>query len=63
VRDVWWSDDQALPSEFVMAEAAGPVHFSVVEMRMDADEQLLRTPTVRFPDYRSIEIADWLEFH
>ncbi len=62
-REVWWSDDQIFPSDFVAADATGTTRFSVESVRLGADEALLQAPASRFPAYRVFELADWLEGH
>jgi hypothetical protein len=63
IPEVWWSDEQIFPSEFVAADAAGTTRFSVENVRVGADEALLQAPASRFPSYRVFELADWLEGH
>jgi hypothetical protein len=63
LREVWWSDDQILPSEFVTADASGSTRFSLESVRIGVDAALLEAPPTRFPTYRVFELADWLERH
>lgn len=62
-REVWWSDDQILPSEFVTTDVTGSIRFSVESVRVGADAAVFRAPASRFPGYRVYELADWLERH
>jgi hypothetical protein len=62
-REVWWSDEQIFPSEFVAADATGTTRFSVDSVRPGADEVLFQAAASRFPAYRVFELADWLEGH
>jgi hypothetical protein len=63
VDDVWWSDEQALPSRFSIADTTGVTRFAVERARAGADAALLRPASVRFPTYRVLELADWFEKH
>ena len=60
---VWWNDVHALPAEFASEDAVGQVRFSIDRISSEVDTQLLRPPTVRFPAYRLVDLADWLESH
>ncbi|HLG55278.1 MAG TPA: hypothetical protein VI485_08095 [Vicinamibacterales bacterium] len=62
-QGAWWNADQALPSSFVMADAGGLTRLSLQRVRSGADLALLRPPASRFPTYRVIDLADWLERH
>jgi hypothetical protein len=61
--DVWWSDGQALPSDFVTQDTNGVSHYSVEGIRAGVDAALLTPPQTRFPKYRVYDLADWLEKH
>jgi hypothetical protein len=61
VRDVWWCVDQALPLQFTMHEADVKTTVSVERINAAVDEGNLRIPAGRFPDYREIDLAEWLE--
>jgi hypothetical protein len=63
IREVWWSDDEIFPCEFVTADAAGSTRFTVESVRVGVDAALLQPPPTRFPAYRVFELADWLERH
>jgi hypothetical protein len=63
VHDVWWSDEEALPSSFVIAANAVVTRFSVERARAGADAGLLRPAPARFLKYRVFALADWLEKH
>jgi hypothetical protein len=63
IREVWWSDDQIFPCEFVTADAAGSTRFTVESVRVGVDATLLQAPPSRFPTYRIFELAEWLERH
>jgi hypothetical protein len=61
--DVWWSEGEALPSDFVTKDANGVPHFSIDRIRAGVDTVLLTPPQTRFPKYRVYDRADWLEKH
>jgi hypothetical protein len=61
VREVWWHADQALPSSFRIVDATGSTTMTVKTIERFAKENLLRSPAARFPTYRVIDLADWLE--
>lgn len=63
IREVWWSDDQIFPCEFVTADGTGSIRFTVESVRVGVDATLLQAPPSRFPTYRVYELADWLERH
>ena len=62
-QDAWWNADQILPSAFATVDAGGLTRFSLERLRLGADATVLRAPASRFPTYRVIDIADWLERH
>ena len=61
VRDVWWNTDEALPSSFRVVDAAGSTTMTVTRIDRFAKDEVLRSPAVRFPNYRVVDLADWLE--
>lgn len=63
VDDVWWNDEQVLASRFSIADGTGVTRFAVERARGGVDATLLRPPVVRFPTYRVLDLADWLEKH
>jgi hypothetical protein len=62
VREVWWSVDQALASSLTAKETDGVTTQLLVERIEDgvAADRLL-APASRFPSYRVVDLADWLE--
>jgi hypothetical protein len=62
-RDVWWNEEQVLPSRFTKADSSGVTHFSIERITPGADAALLDLPGARFPTYRTIDLANWLERH
>lgn len=61
--EVWWSDEQVLASSFTIHSGTGFTRFSVERARSGVDSALLRPAQQRFPQYRAVDVADWLEKH
>lgn len=61
VSDVWWNQDRALASAFTIRHAAGATRVSVDTMTQGVNAELLRPPSSRFPGYKVIDLAEWLE--
>ena len=61
VREVWWDRDEALPSSFRIVDAAGSTTMTVIKIDRLTKDELLRSPAVRFPNYRVVDLSDWLE--
>ena len=61
VRDVWWNADEALPSSFRIVDGAGSTTMTVIRIDRVAKDEVLRSPAVRFPKYRVVDLTDWLE--
>jgi len=60
---VWWSAEALLPAE-LSSDASGRSARLVVEsVSTTIDPALLRAPGLRFPAYRQIDVAEWLEGH
>ena len=47
--EVWFNQEQALPSAFILNTIAGVTRLSVERLRVGVDAALLRVPAVRFP--------------
>ena len=58
---LWWNADQLLPLEYGAAD--GTTGLAVVKIAAGADTARLAAPETRFPGYRVVELADWLEEH
>jgi len=63
LRDVWWSENDFLPGGFTSMHGAGSLQFSVERIRTGVDAALLRPAAERFPAYRVVDLAEWLERH
>lgn len=58
---LWWNAEQLLPLEYGSAKAGSSL--TVVKIALGADTARLAAPELRFPSYRVVELADWLEEH
>jgi hypothetical protein len=63
LRELWWSEKDFLPTGFTVTRDNRSVEFSVARMRAGVNTTLLRAPAERFPAYRTVDLADWLEGH
>lgn len=61
LREVWWDSDEALPSSFRIVDAAGSTTMTVTKLDRVTKDELLRSPATRFPNYRVVDLTDWLE--
>jgi hypothetical protein len=59
----WWCEEQVLPSRFTVGDKSGDTQFAIERVRSGADPLLLDPPEARFPRYRVVALADWLERH
>ncbi len=60
-RTLWWNADQLLPLE--VAAGGNGASLAVVKISPGAEPARLWSPEIRFPGYRVVEFADWLEEH
>lgn len=60
-RTLWWNAEQLLPLEY--AAGGTGASLAVVKISPGAEPARLWAPEVRFPGYRVVEFADWLEEH
>jgi len=60
LRDLWWSAEQLLPRSYTARSSGGSLQFRV-RLRRGVDDRKLAHPRSRFPDYRVLDVADWLE--
>ena len=60
-QDVWWSNEELFPCAFTIKDAVGTTEFTVEQIVKDIDQKVLQTPSLRFPDYRLVDLADSLE--
>jgi hypothetical protein len=61
LQEVWWSENHFLPGAFTSRQAAASLRFSVERVRSGVDAALLRPAAERFPKYRQVDLAEWLE--
>jgi hypothetical protein len=59
----WWNTDQVLPAECTRTDADGTARLTLVSASPNVDTARLQPPTARFPSYRAIDLAEWLEGH
>jgi hypothetical protein len=59
--DVTWNREQILPAEFTTSNHTGRTRFSIDGVHTGADRNILQPPAWRFPAYRMVDLADWLE--
>jgi hypothetical protein len=58
---LWWSEDQLLARRMVATDPAGRTRTTVLDVRAGIDRTLIEPPASRFPAYRVVSVADWLE--
>jgi hypothetical protein len=58
---VWWSEDQLLPREVVATDPAGRTRTTILDVRAGIDRSLIEPAARRYPAYRVMSVADWLE--
>jgi len=62
VQEVWWHQGQLLPLKIVRRRpAASSTVVTVRQRRLDVDLRRIASPATRFPHYRQLDFADWLE--
>lgn len=61
ISEVWWNQDYLLPESFVVQDPAGVTSVSLRGLKVKADSAVLQSPSSRFPDYRVVDLAEWLE--
>jgi hypothetical protein len=61
--DVWWSDEHALPAEFATGDGPGHTRVRIERARAGVDPAIVAPAFSRFPKYRVVDLADWLEKH
>jgi hypothetical protein len=59
--EIWWNEALVLPGAMVLRDATGVTRFSVERVRQGVDATLLDAPAARFPGYKAIDVAEWLE--
>lgn len=61
LTDLWWNAARALPERYTIRTAAGTVRFTLDRLQLTADRGRLAAPAERFPGYRIVDLAEWLE--
>ncbi len=59
--ELWWSHEQAMPSAFVVHEDGAATRVSVERLSASVNAEVLRSPSARFPEYKALDLAGWLE--
>jgi hypothetical protein len=59
--EVWWGAAEALPLLVVSSDTEGAVRLTVESLRTGVDAALLELPASRWPEYRHVELSEWLE--
>ena len=61
VSEVWWSHEHVLPLGFVLRDTNGTTQVSLERVTTVVEDALLRPPSTRYPQYKVVELSDWLE--
>ena len=61
LSDVWWNAEFALPGAFTMKDAGGSTRVSIERIVRGVNGARLQLPPSRFPAYKVVDLADWLE--
>lgn len=61
LSEVWWNAEFALPGAFTVQAGGGSTRISIERIVRDVDSVRLQLPPSRFPSYRLMDLADWLE--
>jgi hypothetical protein len=59
--EVWWSDAHAFASRVINRDATAVTTFAVERVSQRVDLALLEPSPARFPSYRLVDLAEWLE--
>jgi hypothetical protein len=63
VSEVWWNQDYLLPATFVVRQSTGVTKVFIQRLDTKTDPVVLQSPSSRLPDYRVVNLAEWLEGH
>jgi hypothetical protein len=63
VNEVWWNEEYLLASRVVTHHEGLTTTVTVTKLRHAAADERLRSPADRFPGYKLIDLAEWLEGH
>jgi len=63
LSEVWWNPNHLLPLTLVIRDAAGVTNVTVQDLKRGVDAAALRSPSTRFPEYKQVDLAEWLEGH
>jgi hypothetical protein len=63
VPDIWWSDEQLLASRFGVGDPQAEARLEIARATAGVDPSVLQPAASRFPTYKVVSLADWLEKH
>lgn len=63
VNEVWWNKEYLLAWRVVTQHQGSTTTVTVMTLQQAAGDERLRSPADRFPDYKLIDLAEWLEGH
>ena len=63
LASLWWNAEQLLPAEFASGDTHDGTRLAIERASATADLQLVQPAELRFPGYRVVTLADWLEEH
>lgn len=61
LSDLWWNAELALSGAFTMTDGNGSIRVSIERIVRRVDDNRLQLPPSRFPSYKVVDLADWLE--
>jgi hypothetical protein len=61
LSDVWWNAEFALPGAYTVKSPGGSTRISVERIVRGVNGERLQLPSSRFPSYKVVDLADWLE--
>tara|TARA_R110002096_G_scaffold123816_3_gene267730 strand:+ start:11096 stop:11830 length:735 start_codon:yes stop_codon:yes gene_type:complete len=64
IDEVWWHEDSGIPLQIVASDQRASWEQSLVNIRYEIDDTLLRDAAFRYPEYRNVDLIDFgEEFH
>ena len=64
IDEVWWHPDSGIPLQIVASDQRVSWEQTLVGIRYEIDDDLLRDAAVRYPEYRNVDLIDFgEEFH
>jgi len=59
--EIWWSEEQMLANAVEKKSSSGSTRYALDSLAKGVASELLRKPGDRYPGYRKVDVADWLE--